>query len=92
MEIYLIGSLISLIWVISIKVYEYKTETKWELKVSDLFLIIFLIVISWLGVLLMAIVLLASYWDTPIFKKSNKKKDFNQELDKKYSKKNDARK
>ena len=92
MGIYLIGCLISLILVISITVYEYKTETKWELKVSDLFASIFLIVLSWLGILLLAISLVVSYWDTPIFKKSNKKKDFNQELDKKYSKKNGARK
>jgi hypothetical protein len=63
-----------------------------ELKVGDLFLNIFLIVLSWIGVLLMAIALVVNCWDSTLLKKSNKKKDFNQELDKKYSKKNGARK
>ena len=92
MVIYLVGSLISLILVISLTVYEYKTKTKWELKVGDLFSTIFLIVLSWIGVLLMAIALVVNCWDSTLLKKSNKKKDFNQELNKKYSKKNGARK
>lgn len=92
MVLYWVGSLISFILVISITVYEYNTEIEYELKVSDLFFSIFLIVLSWLGVLLVAIYLVTSYWDAPIFKKSSKKKDFNQELDKKYSKKNGTRK